>query len=111
MTKTREKGLRRWIHNQHDRYFSAFANRDVVLQSFRASVSNDVSEYAAAIPVPTLLIASDQDDITPVAAQYTLEKAIPDARLVVLNGVGHLIHYERPVEAAEAITAFLGRSA
>ncbi|MFB2556111.1 alpha/beta fold hydrolase [Herbiconiux liangxiaofengii] len=111
MAKTKNRALRRWIHDQHDRYFSAFANRTVVLEAFRASVSHDIGEYAARITAPTLLIAADQDDITPVAAQHRLAEAMPDARLVVLNDVGHLIHYERPVEAAEAITAFLGRSA
>ena len=32
---------------------------------------------------------------------------LPDARLVVLEGVGHLIHYELPHLAADAIRAFL----
>jgi pimeloyl-ACP methyl ester carboxylesterase len=107
MAKTKNKALRRWIHDQHHRYFSAFANRTVVLDAFRASVSNDVSEYAVRITAPTLLIAADKDDITPVAAQHRLRESMPDARLVVLDDVGHLIHYERPIEAAEAIDAFL----
>jgi pimeloyl-ACP methyl ester carboxylesterase len=33
---------------------------------------------------------------------------LPDAELHVLGGVGHLIHYERPREAAELIVSFLG---
>lgn len=107
MAKTGDRQLRRWIHDQHDRYFGAFSNRSVVLDSFRASVSHDVSEYAARITVPTLMIAADKDDITPMAAQYAVQAAIPDARLVTLHDVGHLIHYERPREAAEAIRAFL----
>ncbi len=107
MAKTTNRSLRRWIHDQHHRYFSAFANRTVVLDAFRASVSNDVSEYAERITAPTLLIAADKDDITPLAAQHRLQEAMPDARLVVLDDVGHLIHYERPIEAAAAIDAFL----
>jgi pimeloyl-ACP methyl ester carboxylesterase len=110
MAKTKQKSLRRWIHDQHDRYFSAFESRSVVLDAFRASVSHDVGEYAARIAVPTLLVAADRDDITPIEAQYRVQKVIPDATLVVLHDVGHLIHYERPVEAAEAITEFLGRT-
>lgn len=109
MAKTKDRARRRWIHDQHDRYFSAFANRTVVLDAFRASVGHDISEFAARIQAPTLLIAADQDDITPLAAQHRLAELLPDARLVVLEGVGHLIHYERPVEAGEAITAFLDR--
>ena len=109
MAKTKNRALRRWIHDQHHRYFSAFANRTVVLDAFRASVSNDVSEYAGRITAPTLLIAADKDDITPLAAQHRLRESMPDARLVVLDDVGHLIHYERPIEAATAIDGFLQR--
>lgn len=107
MAKTREPALRRFIHDQHDRYFSAFSDRRVVLEAFRASVSHDVSEYAARIPEPTLLVAAVNDDITPIAAERRLRTLFPQARLVELPGVGHLIHYEKPVEAARAIEAFL----
>ena len=111
MAKTKRKGLRRWIHDQHDRYFSAFSDRRVVLEAFRASVSHDVSEYAARIPEPTLLVAAEKDDITPLSAQHRLQTEFPDARLVVIPGVGHLIHYEAPAEAARAIEEFLAVSA
>jgi pimeloyl-ACP methyl ester carboxylesterase len=111
MAKTRDKALRRWIHEQHDRYFSAFADRRVVLDAFRASVSHDVSEYAAAIPEPTLLVAAERDDITPVAAQERLRTLFPDARLTVIPGVGHLIHYETPSIAAQSIDLFLDEGA
>jgi pimeloyl-ACP methyl ester carboxylesterase len=109
MAKTDDKALRRWIHDQHDRYFSAFSDRRVVLEAFRASVGNDVSEFAPRIPERTLLIAADKDDITPVAAQERLVALFPDARLHVIADVGHLIHYEVPAEAAEQITAFLAQ--
>lgn len=107
MAKTRDPLLLRWIHEEHDRYFSAFDNRDVVLEAFRASVSHDVSEYAAQIPERTLLIAADRDDITPISAQYRLQGLFPDATLHVIEGVGHLIHYEKPVEAAAQIDGVL----
>ncbi|SEC26255.1 Lysophospholipase, alpha-beta hydrolase superfamily [Paramicrobacterium humi] len=110
MAKTTDAGLRRWIHDQHHRYFSAFADRDVVLEAFTASVSHDVSEFAADITQPVLLIASDKDDITPIAAQHALCARFPDARLRVIGGVGHLIHYEAPAEAARHIMGELGES-
>lgn len=109
MAKTKEPALRRWIHDQHGRYFSAFGDRRVVLEAFRASVSHDVSEYAARIPERTLLVAAVDDDITPIAAERRLRALFPDAELVEIADVGHLIHYEKPVEAARAIDAFLSR--
>ncbi|KQM58738.1 alpha/beta fold hydrolase [Agreia sp. Leaf210] len=107
MAKTRSRSLRRWIHNQHDLYFGAFSNRQVVLDAFKASISHDVSEYASENRTRTLLIAADRDDITPVEAQHRLTEKIADSRLVILTGVGHLVHYERPEQAADAIAAFL----
>ncbi len=107
MAKTGDPGLRRWIHNQHDRYFSAFADRRVVLEAFTASVGADVSEFAAGIRQRTLLIAAEKDDITPVAAQHRLQALFPDATLEVIPDVGHLIHYEVPAQAADALRRFL----
>jgi pimeloyl-ACP methyl ester carboxylesterase len=107
MAKTRDSAVRRWIHNQHDRYFSVFANRQVVMAAFTASVSHDVSEFAARIRQPTLLIAADKDDITPLSAQYRLQTLFPNATLRVIKNVGHLIHYEKPQQAAMFIREFL----
>jgi pimeloyl-ACP methyl ester carboxylesterase len=107
MAKTKSKPLRAWIHDQHDSFFSRFANRQVVLESFKASVSSDVSTYASRITTPTLLVAADRDDITALPAQYRLQQLFPDAQLDVIHGVGHLIHYEKPREAATVILDFL----
>jgi pimeloyl-ACP methyl ester carboxylesterase len=107
LAKTKDKARRKWIHAEHHTYFNRFANRDVVVEAFLASISTDVSAFASRIEVPTLLVAADLDDITPVAAQHDLQATFPDATLRVLPGVGHLIHYEVPAEAANAITGFI----
>ena len=107
MTKTKDRALRRWIHNEHHTFFSRYASRDTVVEGFRASISTDVSAFASRIHVPTLLVAASHDDITPVSAQYELQKAIPGSTLRVLDDVGHLIHYEVPSLAAAAISEFL----
>lgn len=107
MAKTEDRELRRWIHDQHRRYFGAFADRHVVLESFRASVSHDVSQFATLIDIPVLLIAGEVDDITQVDQQRRLAATLARAELVVIDGVGHLIHYEAPARAAAAILAFV----
>lgn len=111
MVKTRQPLLRRFVHDQHDRYFSRFADRDVLLQAFVASVSHDVREFAPRIPQPTLLVAAQLDDITPIEAERTLRTLFRNAQLVEIPGVGHLIHYETPEPAAAAISRFLSPSA
>ncbi len=107
LVKTKDKALRRWIHREHHTFFNRFSDRDTVVEAFEASVSADVSQFAGQIAVPTLLVAAELDDITPVSAQYDLQRSLPDARLKVLGGVGHLIHYEVPQLAAEAIRDFV----
>ncbi|MET0735046.1 MAG: alpha/beta hydrolase [Microbacterium sp.] len=111
MAKTKDPELRRFVHDQHDTYFSRFADREVLHEAFVASVSHDVREFAPRIAVPTLLIAADQDDITPIEAERHLATLFPDSELVEIPGVGHLIHYETPEPAADAIRRFLGPSA
>jgi pimeloyl-ACP methyl ester carboxylesterase len=107
LVKTKDKALRRWIHHEHHTFFNRFSDRDTVVEAFEASISTDVSEFAGRIPVPTLLVAAELDDITPVSAQYELQRSLPNARLRVLGGVGHLIHYEVPALAADAIRDFV----
>ena len=107
MAKTDDKALRRFIHDQHDTYFSRFADRDVLHDAFLASVSNDVREFAPAIAQPTLLVAAQKDDITPIEAERQLATLFPQADLVEIPDVGHLIHYETPSVAADAIRGFL----
>ncbi|ROS73727.1 pimeloyl-ACP methyl ester carboxylesterase [Curtobacterium sp. PhB130] len=102
MLKSRDPEMRRWVHEQHDRYFSAFANRTSVLEAFRTSVTHDVSEYADRIDVPVLMIAAERDDITAVPEQRALADRLRNAELVVIPDVGHLVHYETPAAAAEA---------
>jgi pimeloyl-ACP methyl ester carboxylesterase len=108
LAQSKDPALRKWIHDQHHTYFSRYATRDSVVEGFEASISSDVSMYAARITTPTLLIGADHDPITTVEAQRTLETLFPDARLVILEGVGHLVHYEKPREAAAQLVEFLG---
>ncbi|MCW2164368.1 Pimeloyl-ACP methyl ester carboxylesterase [Microbacterium hydrothermale] len=107
MAKTRDPDLRRFVHEQHDEYFSRFADRDVLHEAFVTSVSHDVREFAPHIAQPTLLIAAEKDDITPIEAERHLATLFPDAALVEIPDVGHLIHYETPEAAASAIREFL----
>jgi pimeloyl-ACP methyl ester carboxylesterase len=110
MAKTKDSGIRRFVHDQHDTYFSRFADRDVLHDAFVSSVSNDVRAFAPRIVQPTLLVAAQRDDITPIEAERRLATMFPAAALVEIPDVGHLIHYETPAAAAGAITRFLAPS-
>jgi pimeloyl-ACP methyl ester carboxylesterase len=107
MATTSDAGLRRWIHAEHDRYFSTFADRRTLLEAFHASVRHDVAESAAGVGVPTLLVAAERDDIGPLPAQRALAARFADARLAVVPATGHLAHYEAPAAVAREIASFL----
>lgn len=107
MVTTGDRELRRWIHAEHDRYFSGFADRRTLLEAFHASVGTDVAAYAARVSVPTLLVASENDDVAPLASQRVLETMFADARLTVVPRIGHLAHYEAPDAVARETADFL----
>jgi pimeloyl-ACP methyl ester carboxylesterase len=107
MAKTKDKSLLRFIHGQHHAYFSAFANRESLLESFTASVSSNVADVASRLTLPVLLIAGEKDEIALLRDQYRLAGLLPDPTLEVIPGVGHLIHYETPEPAAGFIRRFL----
>jgi len=107
MAKTRDRDLRAFIHGQHHAYFSSFADRDSLLESFTASVSNHVAEVAEHLELPVLLIAGEKDEIATLPNQHRLLALLPDGQLKVIPGVGHLIHYETPEPAARYIRSFL----
>ncbi|GIG39336.1 hypothetical protein Cph01nite_10980 [Cellulomonas phragmiteti] len=107
MVTTSDRALRRWIHDEHDRHFSTFADRRTLLGAFDASVTGGVAAFASRVTAPTLLVAGDRDRLAPPADQRALVRLFPDARLVVLPGVGHLTHYEAPDAVARALASFV----
>ncbi len=105
---TKDKALRRFIHDQHHTYFGRFASRESVVESFDASVSYTVGDFAETLTMPTLLIGAEKDPLTAVQHVHALAERIPNAELHMIPDVGHLIHYEVPRVAAEFIADFLG---
>jgi pimeloyl-ACP methyl ester carboxylesterase len=106
MTKTKDKKLRRYIHDQHFRYFSLFHDMKSLSESFTTSVRNNVRQSAPNVIVPTLLIVGDRDDITPLSKQKELVELFPNAQIKIIEDVGHLTHYETPEQVAHYIQDF-----
>ena len=70
-------------------------------------LEHDAFDVLPTITVPTLVIAADGDQLTPVAIAERMQRTIPNSRLVVFNGHSHLVQVERPHEVHAAIDAFL----
>jgi poly(3-hydroxyalkanoate) depolymerase len=56
---------------------------------------------------PTLVISGDDDPLVPVENSYLLAAHIPDARLRIVQGAGHLFLIDQPEEPAAIVTRFL----
>lgn len=61
---------------------------------------------AQLVQAPVLLIAGERDRTAPPALLQELANALPRARLVVLEGAGHVLPVERPDDVAREIAAF-----
>ena len=60
------------------------------------------------ITAPTLLVWGEKDAMIPVANAADYQSALPDSRLVVFPGLGHVPHEEAPALSLEPVRAFLG---
>jgi pimeloyl-ACP methyl ester carboxylesterase len=56
---------------------------------------------------PTLVLAGDDDPIVPLVNGRILTRCIPNARLHVLRGGGHLFLLEQPARMAAVVADYL----
>jgi alpha-beta hydrolase superfamily lysophospholipase len=62
---------------------------------------------AARITAPTLVIGGRQDMLVDVRVAGQVARAIPDSRLLMLDGVGHVAQMEVPHVVARAVLGML----
>ena len=83
---------------------------DVRPESMRKQLAimadTDQRDLLPRIAAPTLLIWGELDARSPLTVARQFEKAIPDTRLVLLPGCGHVSHLERPEQFNEAVRSF-----
>lgn len=70
-------------------------------------VNEDLCHLMPKIACPTLLIWGALDTATPVSDARKMERLIPDAGLVVFEGVGHYSFLENPLQFAAVVNSFL----
>jgi pimeloyl-ACP methyl ester carboxylesterase len=69
----------------------------------------DLRHMLPRIDVPTLLIYGDADKRSPVSVGEDLHARIPDSRLVVIEGPGHVVNLETPDRFNDEVRSFLAR--
>jgi pimeloyl-ACP methyl ester carboxylesterase len=70
-------------------------------------VNADLRPFMPSIGVPTLLVWGSEDSDTPVEAAREMERLIPDAGLVVLEGAGHYSYLDQPARFARIVSHFI----
>lgn len=68
----------------------------------------EATTEAGTITAPTLILWGDRDALCSRRDQEALVAAISGARLVILQGTGHAVHWEQPERVAAELAAFVG---
>jgi pimeloyl-ACP methyl ester carboxylesterase len=80
--------------------FTAFAEE---LEQLKTFVTAQAPRYGA-IEAPTAILTGDQDDVVPPEVHAkAIAAAVPRAKLVVLPGVGHMVHFAAPDRVVETV--------
>jgi pimeloyl-ACP methyl ester carboxylesterase len=66
----------------------------------------DQRDLLPRIAVPTLLIWGELDERSPLSVARQFEDAVPDAKLVVIPGAGHVSNLEEPEQFNDAVREF-----
>jgi pimeloyl-ACP methyl ester carboxylesterase len=75
--------------------------------TFVKLVNADLRPHLPQIQVPTLLVWGSEDADTPLSAGREMERLIPDAGLVVLEGAGHYSYLDQPARFARIVSHFI----
>jgi 3-oxoadipate enol-lactonase len=73
-----------------------------------AALGHDTYERLPQIEAPTLVLTGDDDRVIPAPSSDPLVERIPNARLHVVHGTGHLFFIEKPEETRAVLEDFLG---
>ncbi len=75
----------------------------VIMKQMRAIVGHDTSARLPDLRTPTLVVHGTLDQMLPVENGHMIAGLIPDARLEILEGIGHMFFIERPEQTAELV--------
>jgi 3-oxoadipate enol-lactonase len=99
-----------WMETRKDKLLQIFSNQDFIQAMIRLTNSaenHDVLDQLHKIKVPTLIVGSEHDTITPFTEQEKLSKEIKGSALIKILNSGHASMYEQPVIFMTVILGFL----
>jgi 3-oxoadipate enol-lactonase len=87
----------------------ANTNPEAFIKACRALQVLDFSDVVGDVQAPTLIVVGEDDQATPPDMAHALHEALPNSRLVVMEGVAHAPQIQEPAKFANSIKAFLER--
>ncbi|MBI2884405.1 MAG: alpha/beta fold hydrolase [Candidatus Methylomirabilis oxyfera] len=84
-----------------------FLPADVYARQVEAALSHFTEDRLSRIKAPTLIVAGDDDLLTPMRFARTLHEQIPGAKLVVIQGGGHALILTHAGEFNRLVLQFL----
>ncbi|MEU8739455.1 MULTISPECIES: alpha/beta fold hydrolase [Streptomyces] len=69
--------------------------------------TDEIQDRYGELDLPVLICWGTEDTWIPVARAHELAALIPDARLQLIDGAGHLVQEDAPAELTAALTRFL----
>lgn len=99
-----------WMKKREQILLPIFSNPVFLDQMERltnSAESFDAREGLSKISAPTLIIAADEDYLTPISNQKQLHEFIKGSELVILPGVGHASMYEKPLLFMTLVLGFI----
>jgi len=81
------------------------ARQGTVQLQIQAVYGHDTQARLGEIAAPTLVVHGTEDKMIPVANGELIASLLPDARLEILDGVGHMFWWEQPERSAELLRA------
>jgi pimeloyl-ACP methyl ester carboxylesterase len=80
---------------------------EVVYRDFEACDKFDLTNEIEKIKIPTLIVCGSEDVLTPVKYSKYLKRLIPNSKLEVIKGAGHMVMLEKPFEFNGKLRNFL----
>ena len=99
-----------WMKKREEILLPVFSNPeflDAMERLTNSAEGFDVREKLCEIKAPTLIVAADEDYLTPMNNQKFLNEHIKGSDLIILPGVGHASMYEKPLVFVSLVLGFI----
>ena len=99
-----------WMKKREQILLPIFSNPaflDAMERLTNSAENYDQRENLSLITSPTLIIAADEDYLTPISNQKELHRMIKNSEMIILPGVGHASMYEKPLLFMSLVLGFI----